>query len=881
MATAAVIMLPSAHQARLRGTPDLVTIELVKCRDQWGSLKPWAIPIVQRANSYTENLSADRVLIAGIARDLRAIVRRLPYPDGGELTLAGGQLAYAAPFSGKPLFGRERVADVTELAREIEAAAEARLQASLTAHQRAEIAWKREVATFHARVARGENPVWPVWPGVEPPPPPPVEPLSLAQAEAALAEAIRAFYDAHRACWRAVRASTGLGKSTLVILLWAELARRRRTEGETVGALLYTVPTLRLAERLQEKCIAAGIDAKVWRGRGAEDPSLPGATMCQDLEATKDALKIGLTIQDACCLNTKTGRCCPFLPTCAYQDQRKHTPTVWIAAHEILFLEQEALGDFEAVIIDESFHQTAMRGQKDRGVTLDQIAAGNPLPPPNRRSDDGANDLQAARGKLARALRRQEGKHAGLERRHLAAEGLTAKDCAHAYRLEWRFKQKIDLYLYPGMAPSIRRQVAADFADEVGLHWRLTRLWKDAEELLLDPDVNAVSGRIILDDKQTDEGIARVVRSRGIKPIADKWATTKTLIMDATLPDLPILKASFPKVEIVADIACTAPHASVEQVMGAPTSAKKLGIGKDKSGEPILLNPEGNRNIREARLAILRTVLDFGRPKTLVVAQKAAAGWFRPRLPKSIAVEHYNNVEGIDDYKNVRLLIAIGRTLPNVYAVEADAGAISGREAIKTELNPTTSSRWFDQTTREIQLKDGSTQPVKADLHPDPIAEAVRFQICEAEVIQAIGRTRAIRRGPNDPLDIVILNDLALPGIAVDRVTQWQTPGLDVDMVAEGIEIESPSDMAKCWPETWKNEKAAKHWRSRGKRSLTPIETFLPATGRYQYPGERQKWRHFRYDPNVIPDPAAWLEAKLGELARVETEPGQAKASVA
>ena len=80
--------------------------------------------------------------------------------------------------------------------------------------------------------------------------------------------------------------------------------------------------------------------------------------MCQDLEATKDALKIGLTIQDACCLNTKTGRCCPFLPTCAYQDQRKHTPTVWIAAHEILFLEQEALGDFEAVIIDEFFHLT-------------------------------------------------------------------------------------------------------------------------------------------------------------------------------------------------------------------------------------------------------------------------------------------------------------------------------------------------------------------------------------------------------------------------------------------------------------------------------------------------------------------------------------------
>ena len=48
----------------------------------------------------------------------------------------------------------------------------------------------------------------------------------------------------------------------------------------------------------------------------------------------------------------------------------------------------------------------------------------------------------------------------------------------------------------------------------------------------------------------------------------------------------------------------------------------------------------------------------------------------------------------------------------------------------------------------------------------------MRYQICEAELIQAIGRARSIRRTEDDPVQIMILTSAVLP-IRVDEVTTW------------------------------------------------------------------------------------------------------------
>ena len=39
---------------------------------------------------------------------------------------------------------------------------------------------------------------------------------------------------------------------------------------------------------------------------------------------------------------------------------------------------------------------------------------------------------------------------------------------------------------------------------------------------------------------------------------------------------------------------------------------------------------------------------------------------------------------------------------------------------------------------------DGEQIQIEADIHPDPLVESVRYQICEVELIQTIGRPSVI-----------------------------------------------------------------------------------------------------------------------------------------
>jgi putative DNA primase/helicase len=359
-----------------------------------------------------------------------------------------------------------------------------------------------------------------------------------------------------------------------------------------------------------------------------------------------------------------------------------------------------------------------------------------------------------------------------------------------------------------------------------------------------------------------------------VKAIAKQWAEAPTFIMDATLPAIEVLRVFYPKVEVVADIDATMPHVTVRQMLGAPASSRKLGIVKERDKPPRIEPPEGNRNLQAIRRAILHRHLELGRKPTLVIAQKAVAEWLKPRLPNTIKVEWFNNIAGLDGYKDVRLLITIGRTLPNVIEVEAYAGALTGIEPVKTTAQPEKGPRWFDRITRGIRLKDGTGYAVEGDHHPDPMAEAIRWQIAEGELVQAIGRARGVNRTAATPLAIDIMADVVLP-ITIDEVVPWEKvpASAEVEMLVEGVWLDSPTDMAKAWPKVWETAEAARRWQSRTTSGQNPIENILyrtlPACGRYQRPGERQKWRTFRYSPDVIPDPAAWLTDRLGPLAGI------------
>jgi hypothetical protein len=81
-------------------------------------------------------------------------------------------------------------------------------------------------------------------------------------------------------------------------------------------------------------------------------------------------------------------------------------------------------------------------------------------------------------------------------------------------------------------------------------------------------------------------------------------------------------------------------------------------------------------------------------------------------------------------------------------------------------------AQFYPRTSVSRILADGSIVKAEVYRHPDPRVEAVRAAHCEAELMQAIGRGRGLRRGPGNPLDVFLLTDTVLPDL---RPTEMQS----------------------------------------------------------------------------------------------------------
>jgi hypothetical protein len=231
--------------------------------------------------------------------------------------------------------------------------------------------------------------------------------------------------------------------------------------------------------------------------------------------------------------------------------------------------------------------------------------------------------------------------------------------------------------------------------------------------------------------------------------------------------------------------------------------------------------------------------------------------WLRTTtLPGNIAIEHYNNITGRDEYKGVRLLLLVGRTAPGPLAMEAQTAALTGKCPTPATARGNGFS-WYDEVKRGIQLRDGSGVATWGDQHPDPEVEAIRWQGHEAELVQAFGRARAIHRTAATPLDADLLFDTCLP-IEVDEVITWKVPNLLFETALEGVMLTSECDLMAIWPHLWPNRQAATRTLQQPLPQLPGFQPF-----KYQVVGPKLNKRTGYFDLTHIPDPRAWLEAKL------------------
>lgn len=718
------------------------------------------------------------------------------------------------------------------------------------------------------------------------PPAPTVARVSVKQARAELAAKVGGFMDA-AAAWtppgddgtdddappppalpppvHAIRVDVGAGKSDAarrgLVRLVAEL--RAKGDGRNVA---IAVPTHALGGEQAQKLIdmpearAAGLTVRVWKGRDAADPDAPGQAMCRDLPAVALAQDLALDVQTTVCrkrLRDGTVAACPFFTSCGYQRQREATADIWIAAHQLLFTrKQGTLGELAAVVVDESFGQAGL--VPETAIPVDALD-------PATLPDDLALDPLPSLRAIALDVLRTHGDGPLLRERFLAT-GLSEESAILARRLELK-RQVIPPELVPGMSAEARK-AAASAARGNRLVLRLARFWQALRALLADGGPEA-SGWLALD---RDDDDVRVVRQKGRRDVAKGWRVP-TLILDATLR-LELVRPFYPSAELVADLAVAAPHQRVRQVTDRAYSLAMLDPNPETQSPPKKRLDDEERRRRQNRLRDLRVTIDTEarrvRPRRLlVVAQERieAALHAMGSLPPNVVTGHHNAVAGRDEWRDVGGIMVIGRTMPAPGSVNGLAEALSGSHVPLLD-------GWYQRadTTRETVA---GAELAEADRHPDPLAEAIRWTICEGQLLQIIGRGRGVNRTARDPLDVLVLSDVPLPlPVAETMPAATLDPTQPARMLAEGgVALENSGHAFQAYRRLWPSSDAARQAFLREKSATFPYEESQLGKCRslrrvaYQVARQGQRAAVAWFDPLVVPDPEAWLADRLGPLA--------------
>ena len=673
----------------------------------------------------------------------------------------------------------------------------------------------------------------------------------------------------------AVKVSLGVGKSTTARKHAASMLRRLRQKGDRRG-IVIAVPTHQLGDE-QARGFEALDDAKtgaltaaVWRGRDANDPDAGGHTMCRDREAVRAAKEAGANVEDTCC---KSGRgddakVCQFYSVCGYQKQKHKSADLWLVAHEMLFTDKpKAVPDVAAVIVDEAPWKSGLEGIGGEGtfIPLDALDHLRKNLPDNEKLKGLDRDvLGQVLGELHTALRSHG--DGPLERDILEAASITHDMLAQARALIWNALADADMF--PGMDLAARREAAAAVAGNRNV-LRTQKLLNAAMALMADdgPSVSGWAELVMHDD-------ARCVRLKGRKAVRKGW-TAPTLLMDAH-QDVALLRHYWPSVELTADITAATQHMRVRQVADRGAFGKTaLGAFKPKAGDkPRKSAVKLASKVQAAALAEARRLGG----KALIVGNKQFTDDWRDScapIPPSVELANYNAVSGRDGWKDARLIVAIGRTQPMPSAIEDMAEALTGRAVERVDAGA-----WY-------QRADGlvAGMLLDCDRHPDAVAESIRHAIAECEVLQALGRGRGANRTADNPLDVLVLGALPI-GLEAEAVS-WADiePGAaDLMLAGAGMALESPTDAARMFPSLWPSAGAAKKAFQRERENNgspageqgdisvidilirdCPPDRFRVAT--YQKAGPKQHKARVAYDPDLVPDPRAALEARLGPLA--------------
>ena len=176
----------------------------------------------------------------------------------------------------------------------------------------------------------------------------------------------------------ALPVGVGIGKTTAMQRAVAGLLRSDALGGRKI---VIGVPRHDLAEEQRAAFWSLDVDAMVWKGRSAPDPSPdnPDRLMCLDPSAPFDAMEVERIVETTSCKVTQRGttHICPFYKSCGYQAQKRQLDSaqVVLTAHDTLFHKApKELGAVGLLILDEGFWNAGLRGMDGKALlTLDGL----------------------------------------------------------------------------------------------------------------------------------------------------------------------------------------------------------------------------------------------------------------------------------------------------------------------------------------------------------------------------------------------------------------------------------------------------------------------------------------------------------------------------
>ena len=330
-------------------------------------------------------------------------------------------------------------------------------------------------------------------------------------------------------------------------------------------------------------------------------------------------------------------------------------------------------------------------------------------------------------------------------------------------------------------------------------------------------------GRLEIGREDARNGI-RPITVRRQKPIHRTLSGKPVLHLDATLrPELA--RTILPDLEVT-EIAAETPHMRLRLITG-PFGKGSLCDGPH--ADPAELQRRSNRRAE---------CVDYVRwharrfKRTLVIAYKDIEADFAG-IP-GVEAAHFNAIAGLDGYRDVGLLIVVGRPLPGTDDLGRLCAALFGHLLQGGYHKPLTG----------ISMRAGPVRGVRATTHEDARAEVLRAAVCGDELIQAIGRGRGVNRTADNPLEVHVLADVALP-LVHDRLSDRDLEAPDVlqRMLLAGLAEDSPEHAARLHPELFVSVEAAKKAFQRGgTQGHSPISDIYREMSLSSAASPRRRW---------------------------------------